>query len=131
MFDRKEYMKEYHRKWYLKNKKTVIKNNKKYHELNKEKIKVLNQKLHLKNKYSLTFEQYNKILESQNDVCAICKNKEISLDSIGNIRELAVDHNHITGNIRGLLCNKCNRMIGFSNDNKQVLINAIEYLTKE
>lgn len=131
MFNRKEYMKEYHKTWYLKNKKSVIKKNKKYREENKEKIKVLNQKQHLQNTYLLTLEQYDKILESQNGVCAICKNKEISLDSIGNIRKLAVDHNHTTGKIRGLLCNKCNRMIGFSNDNIQVLEQAIEYLTKD
>src|SRR4030042_4253907 len=51
----------------------------------------------LKNKYGMTLEEYDKILEQQNGVCKICG--KINL----NGKRLAVDHNHKTGKIRGLL----------------------------
>ena len=123
----KEEIKKRKKDYYKKNKEKILK----YKKENKEKIKILNQNLHLKNTFGITLEQYNKLLEEHNGVCAICKTKEFIKDSIGNVRRLAVDHNHKTGKIRGLLCFNCNQMLGKAKDNKQILINAIEYLTKE
>jgi len=59
--------------------------------------------------------------ERQEECCAICK-KEIELiDS-------AIDHNHVTGEFRGVLCKQCNRALGMFNDSPTVLRNAVEYL---
>jgi hypothetical protein len=59
--------------------------------------------------------------ERQEECCAICK-KEIELiDS-------AIDHNHVTGEFRGVLCKQCNRALGMFNDSPAVLRNALEYL---
>jgi hypothetical protein len=66
--------------------------------------------------YKITFDRYVEIAKSQGNVCAICKKPE-TMRHLGNkILRLAVDHNHDTGAIRGLLCNRCNCAIaGFEN----------------
>lgn len=60
----------------------------------------------LKSKFGITLEQYDEMFENQNGVCAICG----LVDATG--RRLAVDHNHETGKIRGLLCVGCNARLG-------------------
>lgn len=62
----------------------------------------------LKRKFNITLEQYNSLFLSQNCKCAICGIHQKNLD-----RRLAVDHDHYTGKIRGLLCNQCNRQLGW------------------
>jgi len=65
----------------------------------------VNSKRRLQYKYGLSIEEYTKLLEIQNGKCAICEN---------NIKdELVVDHNHLTGKVRGLLCSRCNRFVGY------------------
>ena len=76
----------------------------------------------MKAKYGLTLEDYDELLESQGGVCAICNKPS------HNYRRLAVDHDHETGAIRGLLCDKCNRGLGYFKDNRTTLLKAIEYL---
>ena len=77
----------------------------------------------LKYRFGINLEQYNKTLKLQNGVCAICK----CVDSTG--RRLAVDHDHKTGKIRGLLCNRCNvQLIGL--DDKVYFKLALQYLNK-
>ncbi len=71
--------------------------------------------------YGITLEQYNQMSEEQNGLCLICKQPS------GN-RKLAVDHNHQTGEIRGLLCMKCNLGLGMFRHNTLILFEAIKYL---
>lgn len=78
--------------------------------------------IHLKERYNISIEEYNSILEKQNNLCAICK--------LLSKTKLNVDHCHNTGRIRGLLCGNCNRALGLFKDNIQYLYNAIEYLSK-
>lgn len=66
------------------------------------------------------------MLEEQHGVCAICGKPETK----PNAKYLAVDHDHKTGEVRGLLCNNCNRALGLLQDNTEVLQNAINYLKK-
>ena len=75
----------------------------------------------LKRRYGITLEQYEAMLESQNGKCAICKG-----DCLTG-RNLAVDHDHETGKVRGLLCSKCNQGLGQLN-NIELLQRAIDYL---
>lgn len=77
----------------------------------------------LKRNYGLTIEQYDALLASQGGLCAICK------ATPGNKR-LAVDHNHETGVVRGLLCDRCNPMIGYAKESIARLEAAIAYLKK-
>ena len=79
----------------------------------------------LKKNYNITIQQYEMMLKSQNGVCAICSQSEIEKDNKkGKIKRLAVDHNHLTGEIRGLLCVNCNRGIGHFQDNSELLRKA-------
>jgi hypothetical protein len=77
---------------------------------------------YLKSLYGITTERYNDILNSQNGKCAICKGDEV------HRRHLSVDHCHETGQIRGLLCVRCNAAIGHFKDDSKILKHAIEYL---
>lgn len=59
--------------------------------------------------YEITVEQYKQMLVAQNGLCAICNKKETVVDAKTNkVRNLAVDHDHATGETRGLLCCYCN-----------------------
>lgn len=83
----------------------------------------------LKANFNLTLKDYNNLLEKQNNVCAICGKEEVVFDKRANkIKALAVDHNHETGQVRGLLCNNCNQALGKFKDNIIYLQNAIKYL---
>ncbi len=63
--------------------------------------------------FNLTPDEYMKMLNAQDELCAICGNPEKARDrKYGIIRSLAVDHDHITGVIRGLLCTGCNFKLG-------------------
>ena len=84
----------------------------------------------LRREYGITLTEYNKVLEEQNGVCAICDLPETETNSIGT-KWLCVDHNHATGKIRGLLCNKCNQALGCFRDDKDVMLKAILYLEGE
>jgi len=71
-------------------------------------------------KYNLTLDDYNKMFETQNGVCAICGKPEIK-------RMLSVDHNHETGKVRKLLCTYCNFRISIIED-KEFMSKANLYL---
>lgn len=82
-------------------------------------------------------EEYAAMFEQQGGVCAICKKPETAVQRkflyegeppIEVIKRLAIDHNHLTNEIRGLLCYKCNIMLGMADDNIDTLFAAIEYL---
>jgi len=77
----------------------------------------------LKAKFGITKEEYIKLLLKQNYRCAICGIKQNKLS-----RSLAIDHNHVTNKIRGLLCIECNFLLGKAKENIKILINAISYL---
>lgn len=76
-------------------------------------------KAYLKRTYGITPEEYDDMNKSQNGGCAICS----------SVQRLAIDHDHATGNIRGLLCHNCNRGLGMFYDNKESLLNAMNYLS--
>jgi len=84
----------------------------------------------LKRQYGITLDGYYKLLKSQDDGCAICGATESGVRQNGVVLYLSVDHNHETGEIRGLLCQKCNAMLGMANDDPVILRTAIEYLCK-
>lgn len=66
-------------------------------------------------------EEYRDMFERQEGFCAICQHPQ-------GERALAVDHNHETNQIRGLLCDRCNRGIGYFRDDPELLIEASIYL---
>jgi hypothetical protein len=64
----------------------------------------------LKAVYGLSLEQYDQMLQAQDYVCAICKQSETQMFD-GRIRPLSIDHDHENGQIRKLLCYRCNRAV--------------------
>jgi hypothetical protein len=72
--------------------------------------------------YGLTREDYDEILRDQGGVCAICKAEPKPT------KRLSVDHNHATGEVRGLLCTSCNHGLGNFRDKPELLRLAAEYL---
>ena len=82
--------------------------------------------LNLDNIFVYLLKEYDNMLLEQNGVCAICEN-----ENPPNSGSLAVDHNHTTGEVRGLLCIMCNRGLGNFYDNIQNLSCAIQYLSKD
>lgn len=82
---------------------------------------------HLQRRFNLSLEDYSKMLEAQEGKCAICLQPETHKRG-GKLKALAVDHNHATGAIRGLLCADCNTGIGKLKDSTEVLVNAVKYL---
>jgi len=89
--------------------------------------------LYLMNTYGLSYENFITMLGSQNYKCKLCY-REIKSDIEGRRLKsdsAVVDHNHITGRVRGILCNECNRGLGYFHDNKGTLMNAIKYLSED
>ncbi len=73
--------------------------------------------------FGVTHDEFLALLSAQAGVCAICG------DGNQGKRQLSVDHDHATGALRGILCDRCNPMLGYARDNIAVLRAAIEYLT--
>lgn len=70
-------------------------------------------------KYGLTLEAYMEMVDRQQGKCLICKEEK---------ERLVVDHCHTRGKVRGLLCNLCNSLLGFSRENIDTLLSAIAYI---
>jgi hypothetical protein len=72
---------------------------------------------------------FDKLTKKQSSCCLICgKSQKDHIFSDGFTKKLSIDHDHKTGLIRGLLCHRCNHMLGLAQDNIELLYEAIEYL---
>jgi len=147
--EQKQRRAEYAREWRKKNpekvaahaKKTRIKNREKvrarqkeWGEKNKEHRAEKGRKWYNENKertrnsqlirvFGITLDEYNIMLDKQNDRCAICG------ENVGG-KSFAVDHDHLSGKVRGLLCGSCNVGIGHFRDDPELLEKAIEYIKR-
>lgn len=120
--------------WRLKNKERTAEHRKMYksrhvHETRLQSQKdskkyyyKTGQKNRLLKRYGLSQDQFERLLLDQNGLCKICGQKDAD-------RELAIDHCHATGRIRGLLCQKCNTALGLFKDNIELLRKSIIYLS--
>lgn len=99
------------------------------------RCKECNQRRHrerlLKLQYSVTIEDYEQMLNRQDGKCAICGQTEREL-AFGrkSVRRLCVDHNHVTGKARGLLCRKCNSGVAMLGDDLSAIQRAYQYMRK-
>lgn len=75
----------------------------------------------MKKQYGITLDEYATLLASQGGACAICRRQETG-------KRLAVDHDHTTGVVRGLLCQKCNTALGLLGDDIHLIDAAWTYL---
>lgn len=81
-------------------------------------------------KYGITLEQYDAKMDEQGGLCAICRQPETRKHRAGQTYSLAVDHDHNTGAVRGLLCRDCNRGIGVFGDRADLIEAAAHYLRR-
>lgn len=132
--------KEYQRAYYLRNidklkkqkknhytkiKKQYCKERTEYYYANKPVILKQMRIRHLRESYGISLADYDAMKESQQNCCAICGIESSKLPKI-----LCVDHDHKTGKVRGLLCDSCNRGLGYFKDNPNITQGATQYLTK-
>lgn len=94
-----------------------------YRAVNRERMRRQERKVILMKKFGLSIEQYEQMLESQNNVCAICEKPDTD-------RSLAVDHCHATGKNRQLLCKRCNHVLGKVKDDPTLLLKMAAYLER-
>jgi len=80
---------------------------------------------YLRKTYGITSEEYNVLFDKQKGRCAICDRPQSELK-----HSLAVDHNHTTGELRGLLCSSCNTAIGSLRESTELFASALIYLNK-
>ncbi|SRR5258708_28943418 len=99
--------------------------NKRYRDKNKHVV----ENKRLKARYGISIDDYQQLYQEQSGLCKICSMPEMIRIVNGNqVRALAIDHNHKTGKVRGLLCYKCNVGLGSFNDDTKLLKQAIDYL---
>ena len=81
-------------------------------------------------RYGIGIDEYQTLLANQNFACSICT-VEIS-DTLEYKRKLpvVVDHNHETGEVRGILCSMCNLVLGHARESTEILYRAIVYLSE-
>ena len=94
-----------------------------WYRRNREKVLVKHRRRQLEALYGMTISEYSLLLTHQEGKCAICRRESAT-------QHLAVDHDHKTGKIRGLLCNTCNLALGHLGKNPAWLLTAIQYVAK-
>jgi len=100
-----------------------------YSRAHRETYPMENKDSELRSRFGINLAEYTALAVAQKGVCAICEKPETE-ERAGKLKALAVDHDHATGAVRGLLCQSCNKMIGLACDDVTVLAKAIRYLEK-
>lgn len=89
----------------------------------RERSRALNKETVLRLKFGMSLKDYQNMLDLQGGACAICKGH-----SGKKGHRYHVDHCHSTGKVRGLLCSRCNLLLGKAKDDVGILIAAVNYL---
>lgn len=118
-------LKKHRSESYKVNRETVLKRVAKYRKENPDKIKHTK----LQQTYGISLKMYEALLKDQNGVCAVCERPEKAIWR-GLATKLAVDHDHATGKVRGLLCQKCNRAFGLLEESRHSVERLMAYIVK-
>lgn len=101
---------------------------KKWRLENRERKRTVTRNGDLSRQYGLSIDAYISMKNGQQGCCKICLKPETQLRKDGTQKDLSVDHCHKSGKVRGLLCNMCNRALGYFKENSDNLIRAASYL---
>lgn len=123
----KDHINKKNKEWSTENRDSFLANKRQYYEDNKSTFK----EYWLNRTFNMTQQDYDCMLLLQGGSCAICKEKETAVNKSGSVKRLAVDHDHQTGVIRGLLCHRCNLALGHFKDSTSILLAAISYLESQ
>ena len=85
--------------------------------------------LYYQRTYGISLSEFTGRLTKQNGRCLLCETRLTLVSHTGS--SAVVDHCHVNGHIRGILCNECNRGLGYFKDNMNTFKNAIKYLSGE
>ena len=121
----------YNKQYQARNRERLLKQKLEWYYSNKVHVRNHRRKMDRKRWYGLEHDDYLKMLEKQNNVCAICCKPESVVNPSGETKPLSVDHDHATGKVRGLLCSACNQAIGLFKDDIKTLQSAILYLEED
>lgn len=128
------------KKWYADNPDRVAQRSREYRLLHKEELNEYgrawrranpekaaryHKTVNIRKRFGIEWGVYLAMLAMHDGVCAICRKE---CDVVGS---LAIDHDHKTGRVRGLLCNHCNTGLGKFRDDPTLLGNAITYLSRD
>jgi len=116
----REYSREYGRKHQVWKRKDIRKYKQEWGVANKDRVA----NSWYKRSFGITLDDVNAMADSQDQKCAICKTPIVW----ENKHSHNVDHRHGDGLVRGILCSKCNRGIGYFNDDPALFQSAITYL---
>lgn len=99
---------------------------------NRKGIRERQRVYNLMSRYGISEEEYEELLAAQGGACAICGATQgwMSSHDSGKPKRLAVDHSHESGKVRGLLCDRCNTVLGKTRDSPELLRKAAEYLLR-
>lgn len=122
--DCKECVRAYRKREYDKDPQKFVERARAYRRRNPERAREADRRHHFKTTYGISLEDFDSMLAAQGGVCAIC-----GTDSPrGPGRRFCVDHDHKTGEVRGILCMPCNTALGGFGDDPSKLQSAINYL---
>jgi len=116
-------LRERRKGYYERNRDSILERTGQYYQKNKQKMNDASFFWGIRDRYGVTKAQYLRMVMAQGGRCLICGEKPS-----GKFRRLAVDHDHNTGEVQGLLCCRCNRAIGLLGDSHEVLDRAAKYL---
>ena len=103
------------------NRKAIREYQRDYYARNPERLR----NKQLKQWYGITLADYNTMFQQQNGFCLICGIHQSEVN-----KTFCVDHDHETGEVRGLLCDQCNKGLGHFKDNPSFLEKAADYLRR-
>ena len=120
---------ELRRENYQQNKAAYKARSKAWKKANPEKKQFSNRKNFIKRTYGLSWEEYELMYNKHEGRCAVCKIfLQLAPKQDDRDQSACIDHNHSTGEIRGLLCRRCNIAIGFFDENTDRMLNAAAYI---
>lgn len=119
-------VKDYWKKYYERNKEVLRESKKLYYEKNRQEIIEKSKNYFQKNKLKV-YERRNK----KRKITVKYSGKPNKCEICHLTGKICLDHNHITGEFRGWICDRCNKVLGFVKDDKELLIKLSNYLKNQ
>lgn len=114
--------------WRARNRERVRQVTKRWRDANPDKARDMSRRTYLKATYGMSAAQYDAMVAGQGGVCSACLLPPSGRGPKGRPPRLHIDHDHVTGRVRGLLCGKCNQALGLLRDSGAVAARLAAYV---